>query len=219
MNLEDYISTDLPSIYIEDSIDAARQKTLNQNASHFPIIENGKLYGSIAESDLNTFEDKSKKIADYKYTFELFFATDEDSLLDVLTLFSLHETNILPVLNKDKKYVGFYDLTDVLSLYAETPFLKEEGAVLVLEKDNNSYSTSEVTQISETNNAKVFGFFISKKTEKTTQITLKIKTDNINEIIQSYRRFEYNIISNHEDDSYLEDLKNRSNYLQKYLSI
>ena len=85
-----------------------------------------------------------------------------------------------------------------------------------LDKD---YSISEIAQIAETNNAQLLGIHISKKTEQATQITIKVNTENINEIIQSYRRYAYNVISNHKDDSYLEDLKNRSNYLQKYLSI
>ena len=50
-------------------------------------------------------------------------------------------------------------------------------------------------------------------------ITLKISTTSLNEIIQSFRRYSYNIVSGHEDDSYLETLKRRSQYLDKYLNM
>jgi CBS domain-containing protein len=219
MHLENYIVNDLETLLPSDLISVAKNKAKNQRVSHFPVVENKRLYGCISESDLSTFEEKSKKVSDYQYLFELFYATEEDTLVDLLTLFAVHETNSIPVLNEEKEYLGCFDLNDILTIYAETPFLKEEGILLVLEKDNNSYSISEIAQISETNNTQLFGIYVSKKTETTTQITIKIKTENINEIIQTYRRYEYNVISNHEDDSYLEDLKNRSNYLQKYLSI
>ncbi|MEI6866357.1 CBS domain-containing protein [Flavicella sp.] len=219
MNLQDYISNDLTILVPEDTIGISKEKTKDQRLSHFPIIKNNKLFGSISESDLSTFEEEDKSISDFQYAFALFFATEDDTLTELLTLFSIHESNILPVLNDKKEYIGFYELNDVLAIYTETPYLKEEGIILILEKDSISYSISEIAQISETNNVSILGLYISKKTEKKTEITIKIKTENINEIIQSYRRYEYNVISNHEDDSYFEDLKNRSNYLQKYLSI
>lgn len=219
MHLHNYISNDSETILPSDLIGIAKNKTKNQRVSHFPIVKNGKLQGCISESDLDTFEEDTKKIADYQYLYELFFATEEDTLVDLLTLFGMYETNNIPVLDKDKNYIGCFDLNDILSIYADTPFLKEDGIVLILEKENNTYSMSEIVQISEANNTIICGIYISKKTDTTTQITIKVKTDNVNEIIQTYRRYEYNVISNHEDDSYLEDLKNRSNYLQKYLSI
>lgn len=219
MNIEDFISNDLITFEPTDSVGSSKLKADNQIVSHFPIIQNNKLFGSIAESDLSILEQNEKPISDFQYIYELFYATEEDSLIDLLTLFANHETNILPVLNEEKEYIGYLELSDILTIFSETPFLKEEGIVLVIEKSNNTFSISEVTQIAESNNATILGLHISNKTEENTQITIKIKSDIINEIIQSYRRYEYNILSNHQDDSYLEELKNRSNYLQKYLSI
>ena len=219
MNLQDYILNDLTILVPEDTIETSKEKTKNQRASHFPIIKEQRLLGAISERDLSTLEHLSQTISKYQYSFEFFFAIEEDTLLELDTLFSIHEATILPVINKQKEYIGFYELNDILSLFAETPYINEEGIILILEKDITTYSISEITQISETNNASICGLYISKKTEKNIEITLKIKTENINEVIQSYRRYEYHVISNHEDDSYLEELKNRSNYLQKYLNI
>ena len=41
----------------------------------------------------------------------------------------------------------------------------------------------------------------------------------INEIIQTFRRYNYEIISEHQEDAYIENLKERSDYLDKYLNI
>jgi len=43
--------------------------------------------------------------------------------------------------------------------------------------------------------------------------------DEINEVIQSFRRYNYKVITEHKDDYFLETLKERSDYLRKYLSI
>lgn len=219
MNIEDYISKDLETLHPNDSILTAKNQFQEQRFSHLPVVENGKLYGSISESDVSTLDDLSKKTSDFNYLYDTFFANEEDTWVDLLNLFASNETNILPILDKNKEYIGYFDINDILKLFAETPFLNEEGIVLIIEKDHKLYSISEIAQITETHNGKLLGLFVSKNTETTTQITIKINTENVNDIIQSYRRYEYNVLSTHEDDSYLEELKNRSNYLQKYLNL
>jgi len=219
MHIGDYILNDLDTLLPNDDIAISKNKFKEQPFSHLPVVANKKLFGSISESDISTLDTDSKKTSDYHYLFTTFFASTEDNWIDLLNLFAINETNILPVLDKNKEYIGYFDLYDILKLFSETPFLNEEGSILIIEKENNLYSISEIAQITETNKGKLLGLFISKNNENTTQITLKIKTEHINEIIQSYRRYEYNVLSSHEDDSYLEELKNRSNYLQKYLNL
>lgn len=51
------------------------------------------------------------------------------------------------------------------------------------------------------------------------QITIKIGNSGINDVAQTFRRYSYNIISGHEEDMYIENLKERSEYLKKYLDI
>jgi hypothetical protein len=51
------------------------------------------------------------------------------------------------------------------------------------------------------------------------EITLKITLGAMNEIIQTFRRYNYEIISEHQEDNYINNLKERSDYLDKYLNI
>jgi hypothetical protein len=51
------------------------------------------------------------------------------------------------------------------------------------------------------------------------EVTLKITLGAMNEIIQTFRRYDYEIISEHQEDSYISNLKERSDYLDKYLNI
>ena len=41
----------------------------------------------------------------------------------------------------------------------------------------------------------------------------------INAIVQTFRRYNYNVVSNHQEDRFIEDLKKRSQYLEKYLKM
>ena len=78
---------------------------------------------------------------------------------------------------------------------------------------------SQIAQIVESNGGKLFGSFISSSTTQSVQITLKIASGSVNEIIQTFRRYGYRIISENQEDTYLEGLKERSDYLDKYLNI
>ena len=78
---------------------------------------------------------------------------------------------------------------------------------------------SEVSQIVESNNENILGLYISNQTSDIIQATVKINSEDINEVIQTFRRYNYNLISEHKDDFYLQDLKDRSDYLQKYLNM
>ena len=81
------------------------------------------------------------------------------------------------------------------------------------------YSMSQITQIVESNNGRLLGLFISEATTDTVQITVKISLGAMNEIIQTFRRYNYEIISEHQEDNYITNLKERSDYLDKYLNI
>ena len=88
-----------------------------------------------------------------------------------------------------------------------------------MEKGINDYSFSEISQIVESNDAKLLGAFISKMDGDLVKVTIKISNASLNEVIQTFRRYGYNIVSGHEDDTYLESLKERSQYLDKYLNM
>ena len=95
----------------------------------------------------------------------------------------------------------------------------EQSETLIIAKLKNDYSMSQIVQIIESNGGKLLGMYISEKKLDMIQVTVKFISKEINEIMQTLRRYDYNIISIHENDLYLEDLKNRSEYLQKYLEI
>ena len=97
--------------------------------------------------------------------------------------------------------------------------MKDAGLAIVVQKHYLDYSISEIAQIVETNNCKLLGVFVSEMKNQTAQITMKASAGNINEIIQTFRRFGYEIISEHNQDSYLNELKDRSAYLDKFLNI
>ena len=164
-------------------------------------------------------ENKDLELSEYQHLLTHFHTTEKTLLLELITQFADNDCNIIPVLDSAQNYIGYYELSDILDAFADSPFLHNESETLMVEKNKNDYSMSEISQIVETNGGKLLGLYISSETQDNINVTLKVITEEINEIIQTFRRYDYNVITKHEDDFYLEDLKNRAEYLNKYLNM
>ncbi|AIJ37192.1 CBS domain-containing protein [Flavobacterium psychrophilum] len=216
--LSDYINNDYKPLDIHESIGMAQDFFVETPFSHFPVTEEGVFIGNLSSDDIETF-DFDKKIIDYKYTLEHFFAKSNSIWLEILEDFAKNKTTILPIIDQSNKYLGYYEIADIISFLNQTTFLKESGSIIIIEKNITEYSFSQISQIIEGNNGKILGLFISDSTGAKTQITIKIAAGGINEIIQTFRRYDYEIISDHQEDNYINNLKERSEYLDKYLNI
>lgn len=216
--INDYITNDYKAIDSKEAIVDVQDFFTDVSFSHFPVLSEGTYVGSIAADDVETF-DSDKKVADYRYALEGIFARNNMIWLDVLEVFAKNHTNIVPVLDENNAYLGYYELEDIVKFFHETPFLKEQGGIIVVEKGIIDYSMSQIAQIVESNNGKLLGMFVSEANAEKIQITIKIALGGMNEIIQSFRRYNYEIISEHQEDNYLNTLKERSDYLDKYLNI
>lgn len=218
MSIEAFILNDIEICHLDNKIRELQIIFNELSYSHLPVEKDGVYLGCISDTDIRCL-DGEKTLADYQYILDGFFAREDDHWLETLQTFALNQTNILPVLSLENKYLGYLELHDIISSFNDTPFLNEPGGILVLEKGAREYSFSEVGQIVESHNAALLGMFVSSKENELTQITLKLSTTGLNEILQTFRRYGYTIVSDHQEDSFRENLKDRSDYLDKYLKI
>ena len=219
METTPYILTEFKAFTLQTKIADVKSLFNETTYSHFPIVKNNQLIGLVSETDVQGIGENQQELGEFKHLFSLFFIEENINLLEILKVFALYETNLIPVVNNQNEYLGYYDLIDILHVYKDTPFLNNEGSIILLEKEIIDYSFSEICQIVESNNGKILGVFISESNSTTVKITLKFSSQDVNEIIQSFRRYNYKVLSNHKEDFYLEELKDRTNYLQKYLNI
>ncbi|MCA0933528.1 acetoin utilization protein acuB [Lutimonas saemankumensis] len=187
--------------------------------SHLPVVDDKLFYGAIAHEEVEMMRPDKQKLNEFKHQIQPFYVTENMNWFEVLQNFATHNTNLMPILNSEKEYIGYYELDDFLNLFKCTPFLHEEGVILVVSKNIKDYSFSEISQIVESNNATLFGAFVSMIDADVAHITLKLSLHDINNTLHSFRRYNYEILNEFEKDKYLEELNDRSNYLQKYLNI
>ncbi|MCG8882537.1 CBS domain-containing protein [Tenacibaculum finnmarkense] len=219
MNINDFILDEIKALSLKSTVKGAQKVCGNLPITHIPIVENRKLIGCLPESDIQTIENKDHKLSEYSYLLDNFHCNEKATLLDLIVLFADNDCNLIPVLNQEMNYIGYYELSDILDTFADSPFLHNQSETLIVAKNKNDYSMSQIAQIVEASGGKLLGLYISSENQDTIQVTLKVITNDINEIIQTFRRYDYAVLTQHQDDFYLEELKDRAAYLKKYLDM
>ncbi len=186
--------------------------------SHLPVVEKGIYRGMIRYDDLVNIESKNDLLKNHTYFLEKIYLSDRMNWTESLSNLMRNEANIMGVLDLSGSYVGVCLLDDILNLISEKSFINEKGYVLVISKLTSDISLSEVAQIIESDGGKILGILLNEQGH-TTELEVKIQTDDINEIIQSFRRYDYHIISQMEEDLHLQELKEHSDFLRRYLEM
>jgi len=216
---EIYILKETKPLRLEDKLEKALKLLEDSGYSHLAVVHKGVYEGTISLKQVEERTDLSTKIGDARSLLNPVYVLNTMDWFDVLQVFATNNCNALPVIDKNKNYLGYYEIEDFLGLFRQTPFLHENGLTLVVSKGVNDYSFSEIAQIIESNNATLFGAFVSSIDQEMAEIILKISLHDISNTIQTFRRYGYHIINEIHEDRYLQYLKERADYLEKYLNI
>lgn len=215
----DFIINDIKPLQLSDTVAYAKELIASNTLSHIPIVTDKKLIAMLSETDIQTIDDAYATMADLEYLYNSFTVSVTANWFEAIKTFGENDANIIPVLSKEQEYLGYYELMDFISLLNDMPLMEHFGKTIIISKALNDYSISEIAQIIESENGKILGLFISKLTEDKAYITIKLATEQLNAILNDFRRYEYHIISDNVDDKYIQDLKERSDYLTRFFEL
>ena len=217
MFIKDYISKDYPAFNISDSIEEANEIAKEFGYSHVFVKKKGVYQGALSQSFLE--ESPEGNLASLTIHLEKFAILDDGNILDSIKLFHTFNSNVIPVITKEEKYRGYLSCDDIFNEFSKYPLFSENGALLVVQINEKSFSMTEICKIVESNNAKIYGCYISSIIEDDIQITLKISSENLSSIDETFERYGYNVVHKYYDDEKEELLKNRFEFFQKYLEF
>ena len=180
--------------------------------SHLPIVNEREFLGLISDKDIYDLNMVEEPIGNHSLSlFSPFIFTDQH-IYEVIELASRLKLSVIPVLDRESNYQGLITIGDLVEHFADLSALKHPGGILVLEVNQNDYSLTEISQIVESNDAKILSLYISSS-ERTTlmDITLKINRTDLSSVIRTFERYEYSIKA-----SYLKDEEEDRLYQDRY---
>ena len=144
----------------------------------------------------------------------------DQHIFDAVKLFSHYNLTILPVVGLNKEYLGSITLEQMVDSIAQIQAVNEVGGIVVLEMNSRDYSMQHIGGIVESNNYKILSSSVTSVQDSAlVEVTLKINTENIAPVLQTFERYDYTIKATFQESSLNEDLKDRFDEFMNYLNI
>jgi len=185
---------------------------------HVPVVDGSGFVGLLSEKDVYEINDYDAPLGPYVHKLKKSYVYEEQHIYEVIRLSSEMQLTLVPVIDAKNKYLGCVTLPELIENVAGMFSVVNPGGIIVLEMSYNDYSLSEISQIVESNNAKVLSLFITSFTNSTKiEVTLKLNRINLKPVIQTFHRYNYFIKASFNEESEYYDLKERYDSLMRYL--
>ena len=218
MQLTNYITNDFKPLSPNDTVDMAVVLFDNFSMDFLPIVEGDKLVGCLP-FDFNLGIEEKRLVGEYLNTEELFSVNRNDNLIDALRILGINDSNTVFVISDNNDYLGYVTQYDVMSSLSNTPFFSELGGVILIKKSIKEYSISEISQIVESENAKILGVLITDFIGDEVVLTVKVDRMRLGTIEASLKRFGYIVLESYHENKNIDDLQDRYDSLMSYLNV
>ena len=221
MLAESLISEVVPSIKSSEE----GQKALNWmdvfRVSHIPVVNDSSYIGMVSDKMIYDFELLDKPIEKEIDKLNTAHVHKEQHIFEVAILMYKLKLSVIAVLDTDHYYLGAITLYDLARRFARLFSLQEIGGVIVLEMNVNDYSLSQISQIVESNDAKILSMFLNRyKASSNLDVILKLDKEDLSPLIQTFMRYDYNVKAVYLDHTMLNDLyKDRFDQFMKFMNI
>jgi CBS domain-containing protein len=187
---------------------------------HLPIVNNEALLGLISEFDVLNFNDLDEAVGNHTLSISKAYVYDYQYIYDVMRLMYELKLTLIPIVDSHENYLGSVTLQSLLEQFASSLSVAEPGGVIVLEMSSHDYSLSEIARIVEANDAKILSVLMhSEPDSMRVEVSLKINRLDISAILQTFTRYNYNILLSFSESDNQDDLRKRYDLLMNYLNI
>ncbi len=220
MTAIEIIDHEIPSLKWSDSGLSALSLLEEFKVSELPLIEDQKYIGLITEDVLLDFELIEGELKNIKNELTKPFVHHDDHFYEVIRLMSEEKLSLVPVIDDHELLVGCITANSLVHRINVIESLSSPGGILQLELNIHDYSLSEISRLIESNDAKILNLYVTSHADsKKLLVTIKVNRTDLNPIIQTLNRFDYNVSGSFYQDPYNDDMRKRFDGLMRYLNI
>jgi predicted transcriptional regulator len=219
MTAAELLTNNIPPLQITDSVQQALDLMHEFHVKELPVVMDFKPVGLLYEEDL---EDKEEfdTIEPYIRKEEHIKVHTTDFFLAVLKTMHLRKLSIVPVVKEDGEYMGVITEENLLNAASHYNSATEPGAIIILQMSPNSFSISELGRIVESNDAQIIHLNTWKDISNgQLMVAIKINKPDLQDILATLERYEYNVIQYFGENLTEEELKLNYDHLMNYLNI
>ena len=220
MLAKDLITQDIPPLKTSDTGLKALTWMEEFKVSHMPIVNHIEFLGMISDADILDLNSPEAPLGTHTLSLSKPFVYENEHIYEVIKMIYKLNLSLIPVLDKDKRFVGTISIGYLIKSFAEMSSIKDPGGVLILEMNQNDYSLSEIARLVESNDAKILSTYITSLSESTKiEVTLKINRADLSAIMQTFNRYNYNIKASFHQDEFIDEMKDRFDSFMNYMNV
>lgn len=187
---------------------------------HLPIVNNEEYLGMVSQTDIISLNTPEEALGNHDVSIDRSYVYIDQNIFEIIRLVSSLSLTLIPVLDRKNNYVGIITLSDLVKKFAEITSADNPGGVIILEVNNNDYSLTEISNIVESNDAKILSVCVTTFPESTKlEISLKLNKMDITSVLQTFYRYNYNVTATFYEEEDNDVLKERFDSLMNYLNI
>lgn len=213
------ISNVIPPLKTSDTIQKSLERMNEFKLFHLPIVNEVQLLGLVSENELLEARDQQSPLGNLTLSVVNAFVYNDVHVYDVIKLFQELKLSIVPVLDRQKNYLGLISIHNFVASIADMFALKENGGIIVLNVGNRNNSFAQMAQIVESDNAQILSSYVSSFPYSTLlEVTLKINKTELSAIVATFERYNYEVKAVYNSEVY-NDYEDRFNALMNYLNV
>lgn len=221
MIAEELVNQMIPPLKMGDSVQKALQWMEELHIHQLPVVEQKIYKGLISEDIIYQYNAQNALVSELELLYSSTFVYAHQHFYDILRLANQNKLQLISVLDNENHFIGAVTLNDTLMALSDSASMQEAGGILVFWMDKRDYSLSEIGRLVESNDAKILSTYLTddKDNPQRIKVTIKLNTSDLNRIIATFERFNYQIIGKFQDASHENLEQERLDHLFKYLSI
>lgn len=218
MLIQNLITAEFVPLTLQSSVQDALDIINGFKISHLPIFEGLTFIGNISEIYLNE-RPMDEQLSNSRMNTEKFYLNQNNTIFDAVRIFYRNETNIIPVLDEQDKYLGYITADEVMGELSRMPFLSELSAMITVKIPTKQFAMSEIAKIVESNNGRILGCFVSGFSEDMTEVTIRFNAESLSSVVATFERFGYHIKFQFFNDEKVDLLQDRYKQLMKFIDV
>jgi len=213
-----FIDPSIVPLKISDSVAVAIDFFKEFSVRQLPVVQDNICIGIFS---LDEIEEELADIPVLDFiNLNYSFASNYDHIYEVMRAISEQSLTLFPIIDENNNYLGCITLTSLFKNYINCAAFSQPGSIVVLEMDKKNYSLAEIARIVESENKVILSSLLSSNGESDRlEITLKLNSAQIQNLLSTFERFGYNIKATFDEEDVKDTLKNRYESLMTYLNV
>jgi predicted transcriptional regulator len=213
-----FIDPSIVPLKISDSVAVAIDFFKEFSVRQLPVVQDNICIGILS---LDEIEEELVDIPVLDFiNLNYSFASTYDHIYEVMRAISEQSVTLFPIIDENNNYLGCITLASLFKNYVNCAAFSQPGSIVVLEMDKKNYSLAEIARIVESENKVILSSLLSSNAESDRlEITLKLNSAQIQNLLSTFERFGYNIKASFDEEDVKDTLKNRYESLMTYLNV